>query len=66
MFAVSVHWIHCFPAQHVLFFSLPFFFSCRDLALALSMSFKNGKMEEDVEPKDEDGVDGRRVCGWDG
>ena len=23
-------------------------------------------MEEDVEPKDEDGVDGRRVCGWDG
>jgi cellobiose-specific phosphotransferase system component IIB len=23
-------------------------------------------MEEDVEPKDEDGVDGRGVCGWDG
>ncbi len=23
-------------------------------------------MEEDVEPKDEDGVDGRRVCRWDG
>jgi hypothetical protein len=22
-------------------------------------------MEEDVEPKDEDGVDGRGVCGWD-
>ena len=26
----------------------------------------NGKMEEDVKPKDEDGVDGRGVCGWDG
>jgi hypothetical protein len=26
----------------------------------------NGKMEEDVEPKDEDGVDGRGFCGWDG
>ncbi len=24
------------------------------------------KMEEDVKPKDEDGVDGRGVCGWDG
>jgi hypothetical protein len=24
---------------------------------------KNGKMEEDVKPKDEDGVDGRGVCG---
>jgi hypothetical protein len=23
-------------------------------------------MEEDVEPKDDDGVDGRGVCGWDG
>ncbi len=23
-------------------------------------------MEEDVNPKDEDGVDGRGVCGWDG
>ena len=23
-------------------------------------------MEEDVEPRDEDGVDGRGVCGWDG
>ena len=23
-------------------------------------------MEEDVQPKDEDGVDGRGVCGWDG
>jgi hypothetical protein len=23
-------------------------------------------MEEDVEPKDEDGVDGRGACGWDG
>jgi hypothetical protein len=23
-------------------------------------------MVEDVEPKDEDGVDGRGVCGWDG
>jgi hypothetical protein len=23
-------------------------------------------MEEDVEPKDEDGVDGRGVSGWDG
>jgi hypothetical protein len=23
-------------------------------------------MEEDVEPTDEDGVDGRGVCGWDG
>ncbi len=23
-------------------------------------------MEEDVKPEDEDGVDGRRVCGWDG
>ncbi len=23
-------------------------------------------MEEDVEPNDEDGVDGRGVCGWDG
>ena len=23
-------------------------------------------MEEDVEPKDEDGVDGWGVCGWDG
>ena len=23
-------------------------------------------MEEDVKPKDEDGVDGRGVCGWDG
>jgi hypothetical protein len=23
-------------------------------------------MEEDAEPKDEDGVDGRGVCGWDG
>jgi hypothetical protein len=22
-------------------------------------------MEEDVEPKDEDGVDGRGFCGWD-
>jgi hypothetical protein len=27
---------------------------------------KNGKMEEDVKPKDEHGVDGRGVCGWDG
>jgi hypothetical protein len=27
---------------------------------------KNGKMEEDVEPKDEDGVDGRRVSRLDG
>ena len=27
---------------------------------------ENGKMEEDVKPKDEDGVDGRGVCGWDG
>ena len=26
----------------------------------------NGKMEEDVKPKDEDGVDGRGFCGWDG
>ena len=26
----------------------------------------NVKMEEDVEPKDEDGVDGRGVGGWDG
>ncbi len=25
-----------------------------------------GRMEEDVEPKDEDGVDGRRFYGWDG
>ena len=23
-------------------------------------------MEEDVEPRDEDGVDGQGVCGWDG
>ena len=23
-------------------------------------------MEQDVKPKDEDGVDGRGVCGWDG
>ena len=23
-------------------------------------------MEEDVEPKDDDGVDGRGVCGWEG
>ena len=23
-------------------------------------------MEEDVKPKDEDGVDGQGVCGWDG
>ena len=23
-------------------------------------------MEEDVKPEDEDGVDGRGVCGWDG
>ena len=23
-------------------------------------------MEEDVKPKDEDGIDGRGVCGWDG
>ncbi len=23
-------------------------------------------MEEDEKPKDEDGVDGRGVCGWDG
>ena len=28
--------------------------------------FLNGKMEEDVKPEDEDGVDGRGVCGWDG
>ena len=27
---------------------------------------QNGKMEEDVEPRDEDGVDGRGVYGWDG
>jgi hypothetical protein len=27
---------------------------------------ENGKMEEDVEPKDGDGVDGRGVFGWDG
>ena len=26
----------------------------------------NGKMEEDVKPEDEDVVDGRGVCGWDG
>jgi hypothetical protein len=26
---------------------------------------KNRKMEEDVKPEDEDGVDGRGVCGWD-
>ncbi len=25
-----------------------------------------GKMEEDVKPKDEDGIDGRGVSGWDG
>ena len=29
-------------------------------------SQENGKMEEDVEPRDEDGVDGRGFCGWDG
>ncbi len=28
--------------------------------------WKNGEMEEDVNPKDEDGVDGRGVGGWDG
>ena len=27
---------------------------------------QNGKMEGDVKPEDEDGVDGRGVCGWDG
>jgi hypothetical protein len=27
---------------------------------------RNCKMEEDVKPEDEDGVDGRGVCGWDG
>ncbi len=27
---------------------------------------ETAKMEEDVEPKDEDGVDGRGVSGWDG
>jgi hypothetical protein len=27
---------------------------------------KNGKMEEDVKHEDEDGVDGRGICGWDG
>ena len=26
----------------------------------------NGKMEKDVEPRDEDGVDGQGFCGWDG
>ncbi len=26
----------------------------------------NGKMEQDVKPKDEDGVDGRGGFGWDG
>ena len=26
----------------------------------------NGKMEKDVKPEDEDGVDGRGGCGWDG
>ena len=26
----------------------------------------DGKMEEDVEPEDEDGVDGRGIYGWDG
>jgi hypothetical protein len=26
---------------------------------------ENGKMEEDVKPEDEDGVDGRGICGWD-
>jgi hypothetical protein len=43
------------------------------LALASSIHNKqlyetqsNGKMEEDTEPKDEDGVDGRGVCGRDG
>jgi hypothetical protein len=60
-----------FPGATCPFFFTSFFFSCRlafalSLALVLSMSFENGKMEEDVEPKDEDGVDGRRVCGWDG
>ena len=27
---------------------------------------QNDKMEVDVEPRDEDGVDGRGVCRWDG
>ena len=29
------------------------------------MVCRQGKMEEDVKPKDEEGVDGRGVCGWD-
>ena len=34
-----------------------------DFALSIH---NDGKMEEDVKPKDEGGVDGREVCGWDG
>jgi hypothetical protein len=34
--------------------------------LKTGFTCENGKMEEDVKPKDEDGVDGRGVCGWDG
>ena len=29
-------------------------------------SVQSDKMEEDVKPEDEDGVDGRGVSGWDG
>ncbi len=29
------------------------------------MTTDNGKMEVDVKPEDEDGVDGRGICGWD-
>jgi hypothetical protein len=31
-----------------------------------SQQNENGKMEEDVKPEDEDGVDGWGVGGWDG
>jgi hypothetical protein len=39
---------------------------CIVCLFATEIKLANGKMEEDVEPKDEDGVDGRGVCRWDG
>jgi hypothetical protein len=38
----------------------------RDTCLTLTVDQSHGKMEEDVKPEDDDGVDGRGVSGWDG
>ena len=48
------------------FLEFSFFHSLNPVNPEYADSVENGKMEEDVKPEDEDGVDGRGVCGWDG